>query len=516
LTRPLAARTILTVLTLPALLERQADRFGEHPLVRADGVELTVAAMRDAAAGRAGGLARAGIGAGDRVAVLSDNRIELLELWLACAWLGASLVPINTALRGDQLAHVLADSKALALALEPELAEPLDQVTRPLPALRQTWTLDELPPRADAPKPAAVRPGDTVAVLYTSGTTGPSKGVLCPHAQWYWWGRYTGEVLGVRAGDVLATSLPLFHSNALGAFCQALLHGATLDVQPRFSASAFWQRLVDSGATVTYLLGAMVSILLRRPPSPHDRAHHVRVALAPATARELYAPFEQRFGITLLDAWGSTETNCVIANTPKLRKPGTMGRVLDGFEARVVDPGDLPVPDGTPGELVVRAREPFALASGYLGRSEATVAAWRNLWFHTGDRVVRDADGWFTFFDRTKDSIRRRGENISSWEVEQALVSHPDVAAAAAVPVPSELGEDEVMACVVARAGAELDLGELIRFCEPRIAAFAVPRYVQVLDELPLTANGKVEKFRLRERGVTADTWDREAATESR
>jgi crotonobetaine/carnitine-CoA ligase len=314
----------------------------------------------------------------------------------------------------------------------------------------------------------------------------------------------------VRDGDVLATSLPLFHTNALGAFCQALVFGATLDVQPRFSASAFWQRLADSGATVTYLLGAMVSILLRRPPSDLDRAHSVRVALAPATGREQYAPFEERFGITLLDAWGSTETNCVIANTPADRKPGTMGRVLPRFAARVVDVDDEPVPDGTPGELAVRPREPFAFALGYHNHAEATVRAWRNLWFHTGDRVARDAEGWFTFVDRTKDSIRRRGENISSWEVEQVLLAHPDVATAAAVPVPSDLGEDEVMACVVAREGAELDPAELIRFCAPRIAAFAVPRYVQVLPELPTTANGKIQKAVLRDRGVTAATWDRE------
>jgi carnitine-CoA ligase len=236
------------------------------------------------------------------------------------------------------------------------------------------------------------------------------------------------------------------------------------------------------------------------------------VALAPATGREQYEPFERRFGIRLLDAWGSTETNCVIANTPQERRPGTMGRVLPRFAARVVDDDDMPVADGTPGELVVRSREPFAFSAGYLNQPEATVTAWRNLWFHTGDRVVRDAEGWFAFVDRRKDSIRRRGENISSWEVEQVLLAHPDVATAAAVPVLSELGEDEVMACVVPREGAELDPAALIAFCEPRIAAFAVPRYVQVLPELPLTANGKVQKALLRERGVTADTWDREAA----
>jgi carnitine-CoA ligase len=479
--------------------------------VRAGGEERTVAGLRDAVARRAGGLAAAGIAPGDRVAMMSENRLEPLELFLACAWLGAVYVPINTALRGDQLGHVLADSGAAAVAYEAEHAGHLDDVGRPLPALRERWTLAALP-AGDPVAPHPSRPGDPTSLLYTSGTTGPAKGVLCPQAQWYWWARYTGGAIGVREGDVLATSLPLFHNNALGAFAQALVLGATLDVGSRFSASAFWRRLVDSGATVTYLLGAMVSILLRRPPSELDRAHAVRVALAPATGAELYAPFEERFGITLLDAWGSTEANCVIANTLVRRRPGTMGRVVDGFEARVVDEDDLPQGDGEPGELVVRAREPFAFASGYFNLPDATVTAWRNLWFHTGDRVVRDADGWFAFIDRTKDSIRRRGENISSWEVEQVLMAHPDVVIAAAVAVPSDLGEDEVMACVVTRSGAEVDPPALVEFCAARIAAFAVPRYVRVLDALPLTANGKVQKVVLREGGVTPDTWDREAA----
>jgi crotonobetaine/carnitine-CoA ligase len=360
--------------------------------------------------------------------------------------------------------------------------------------------------------PHPVGPGDTCAVLYTSGTTGPAKGVLCPHAQWYWWAVNTGEVLSLGPGDVLYTCLPLFHTNALNTFCQAIVAGATYALGPRFSASAFWRRLGESGATVTYLLGPMVSILLRRPESGHERTHRVRVALAPATPAELHGPFLERFGVRLIDAWGSTETNIVISNTLDDLRPGTLGRVLRGFEARVADEHDAAVPDGEPGALLLRHHEPWAFASGYYGLPEATAAAWRNLWFHTGDRVVRDPDGSFRFVDRLKDAIRRRGENISSHEVEQALLAHHDVAAAAVVGVPSELGEDEVLACVVARERAVLDPVELLRFCEPRLPYFAVPRYVDVLDELPLTASGKVEKHRLRERGVTASTWDRERA----
>jgi carnitine-CoA ligase len=475
--------------TIPALLQRQADRHGEHPLVRAGGRERTVAEIRQAAAERAGGLAAAGIGAGDRVVVISENRLEVLELWLGCAWLGAIFVPVNTALKGAQLKHVLADADPKLLVREDEIGG--------LPAG------EPLPPY-DA------RPGDPAAILYTSGTTGPSKGVICPQEQWYWWARLTGEVLGIEPGDVLYTCLPLFHTNALNTFCQALLAGATFALGPRFSASRYWGRCAEADGTVTYLLGPMVSILLRQAPSSADRAHRVRIALAPATGAELHEPFRERFGVQLIDGWGSTETNIVLSNRHDENRPGTLGRVLEPFEARVIDEDDRDVADGTPGELVVRSREPHAFATGYVGRPDATAEAWRGGWFHTGDRVVRDRDGSFRFVDRIKEVIRRRGENISAFEVEQALQAHPDVAAAAVIPVPSELGEDEVMACIVAREGAQLRPAELVTFCGERLAAFAVPRYVELVSALPMTASGKVEKYKLRERGVTAATWDRE------
>jgi crotonobetaine/carnitine-CoA ligase len=511
--------------TIPALLDLQAEAFSARTLVRTDAGERSFAGARDAAAGYASRLAEAGIRCGDRVAVLSENRLEYVDLWLASAWLGAVLVPINTALRGGQLEHVLRDSGARLLVVEDNLVPVLEFVEKPLPALQRIWVIGEhssaswrrlpcerFPDPGDAVPARATRPGDLCMILYTSGTTGPPKGVLCPHGQWYWWGILTGEVLGVKQGDVLYTRLPLFHTNALNTLMQALTGGATFVPGPRFSASAFWRPLAESGATVTYLLGAMVHILAKRPPDPHERAHGVRVALSPATPPALHEPFFERFGIRLIDGWGSTETNVVLSTAWAGAPPGSMGKATPGFSARVVDGEDEEVSPGIPGELVVRSDEAFAFASGYHGLPEKTVEAWRNLWFHTGDRVVRDADGWFWFLDRLKDSIRRRGENISSYEVEAVLSAHPDVAAAAVVPVPSEVGEDEVLACVVVREGASLPAEELIRFCEPRLAYFAIPRYVEFLDELPLTPNGKIEKYRLRERGVTEATWDRERA----
>jgi carnitine-CoA ligase len=382
----------------------------------------------------------------------------------------------------------------------------------PRPAMERVAAVP-LPRRGDPIAPGAIDPARTLAILYTSGTTGPSKGVCCPHAQYFWWGLNGIRNLELREGDVLSTSLPLFHTNALGTFHQALLCGATLVAEPRFSASRFWQRLIERKATVTYLLGAMVPILLAKEASRDERRHAVRCALAPGVPAHLHRAFAERTGIALLDGYGSTETNFVIGATAAEQRPGSMGRVREGFAARVLDASGADAKPGESGELVVRADENLAFATGYFEMPEQTAAAFRDGWFHTGDRVIRDADGSFRFVDRLKDAIRRRGENISSFEVEQVLLSHPEVGNAAVFPVPSELAEDEVMAAVVRRPGSRLTEGALCDFCRPRLAAFAVPRFIEFVDALPTTESGKVQKYKLRDRGVSGYTWDRQKAS---
>lgn len=238
----------------------------------------------------------------------------------------------------------------------------------------------------------------------------------------------------------------------------------------------------------------------------------MRIALAPGVPGQFQQEFTARCGIHLLDGYGSTETNFAIGGGIEAQRPGYMGQLAAGFEARVVDPDDREVPDGEAGELILRADQPFAFASGYFGMPDKTVEAWRNLWFHTGDRVVRDADGYYRFIDRLKDAIRRRGENISSYEVEQAILSHPAVETVAVFAVSSSLAEDEVMAAVVPCAGAVLEPLELILYCEPRLPYFAIPRYLDIVDDLPKTENGKIQKYKLRERGVTDQTWDLDAS----
>jgi carnitine-CoA ligase len=513
--------------TLPKMLARQAKLYGPRRLVSIGGQSLTYAETEAAAAGYAAALAAAGVNAGDRVAIMCGNRPELLLTVLGCGWLGAIAVPINTASRGAQLEHILGNCGAKLLVIERDLVPVVARLDRSRMALAALWLVGDeegrdagshsfpatpFPKPRDGVPPHPADPGDTFAILYTSGTTGLSKGVCCPHAQYFWWAVYTGDLLGVGDGDVLMTTLPLFHTNALNSFFQALLNGASLVAESRFSASQFFNRLREEAATVTFLLGAMVPMLLAQKPSDAETAHRVRVALAPAVPAHFHRQFVERFGIGLVDGYGATETNCVMGARAAEQRPGTMGRLLPGFAARVVDSHDNPLPDGEAGELILRADEPFAFATGYFGMPEKTVEAWRNLWFHTGDRVIREASGYYRFVDRMKDAIRRRGENISSYEVEQVLISHPDVANAAVFPVRSELAEDEVMAAVVLRNGAKLTPAALLDFCQPQMPYFAVPRFVEFVETLPATENGKVTKYKLRERGVTAATWDRDKA----
>jgi len=511
-------------MTIPNMLIQRAEHQPFDSLIQCGEVKRNGQEMLAAVATTAHLLATQGVKPGDTVALMSNNRIELLDFILGCAWMGAVAVPINAASRGEQLRHVLHNCGARLVIGEAEFVPPILEIAD-TSELERFWVLPkpdgDLPPNtvriaitpvpdveATFAEPHPSYPSDTAAILYTSGTTGVSKGVECPQAQFYWWGRNMSEQLMLTPDDVLYTNLPLFHTNALNAFMQAVYSGASYVLGPKFSASKFWQNLHECGATVTYLLGAMVSILNKREPTSWDRNHNVRVALSPATPEVLHQQFLQRFGILLLDGYGSTETNSVIGSTPQEWKAGVMGRLRPGFDIRIVDEFGFDVPVGTPGELWVRSNQPHAVATGYYKMPEATVQAWQDLWFHTGDRIVEDAEGWYRFVDRIKDVIRRRGENISSVEVESALRKHPSVADVAVYPVDSELGEDEVMAALVVHE--QIDYSEVAQFCQPLLASFAIPRFIRVVEELPYTENGKVRKGVLKDAGRVSADWDRE------
>lgn len=494
-----------SVHTIPSLLSVRADEDGCAAALTVSGVTYTYAQLLQRVSTMGGALQRVGVRQGDAVVVLSNNRIEMVEVILGCVWIGAVAVPVNPELRGDGLASVLGQSGAEHVFTEPVHTERVvgagyrGRLWDLGPGGRSTLTIGESVPAA------SVDPLETAMVLFTSGTTGTPKGVRCPHSQFVHWGVGVGEALELTADDVLFNCLPFFHTNAIGAMFQAFATGAEFVLGSRFSAGRHWTHAAEAGATVTYLLGAMVAILMSTPESPRDRSHTVTRALAPGTPAHLHAEFLTRFGVGLVDGYGSTETNYAVGCTVSHSRPGFLGTVRPGYEAIVLDGGES-VPDGSPGELVLRTLLPGAFATGYLDGPTPPPNSWRR----TGDRVVRDPDGWFRFIDRIKDVIRYRGENVSSLEVERVLRRHVGVAQVAVFPVPSSLAEDEVMAAVVPREGFEIDPAQLLREAEQHLAYFAVPRFVDVVDSLPLTDTGKVKKAELTLKGVGPRTWDAE------
>ncbi|HXG65497.1 MAG TPA: AMP-binding protein, partial [Blastocatellia bacterium] len=325
--------------------------------------------------------------------------------------------------------------------------------------------------------------------------------------------RTIGGGMGVGAEDILYTCLPLFHVNAqVCTVLSAMLFDARVAMYEHFSASAFWDEIRRSRATVFLALGAMGNILYKAPPRPDDRKNHVRLAMVVPPPEDLER-FEQRFGLRVVyETFGMTEGVVTPPAIAEPRRLGCCGRPAADTEVRIVDEDDLPLAPRQVGEIVMRTREPYTMMSGYYKMPEATLEAFRNLWFHTGDLGYLDEDGFLYFVGRKKEAIRRRGENISAFEVEAIVNRHPAVLESAAIPVPSELGEDDVKIVVVLREGGQLSPEELLRFCEERMAYFMVPRYVEFRDSLPRTPTQRVEKYKLQAEGNTDDTWDREQA----
>lgn len=465
-----------------------------------------------------------GIRRGDRLALMLSNRPEFLFLWFGCSILGAVEVPVNTAHKGELLAYVLERAECRAIvaesALWPQLAPVID---RP-PALEHAILLDGLPPHEGQVRLSAfesltaheivpdarVAADDPHAIMFTSGTTGPSKGAVMPQRFPLYIGQIVVDAAQYTAEDVLYNALPLFHGNAqFLSTIPALIAGAQIVLARKFSASQFWAEVRRHGCTEFNYIGGIIPMLMKAEPSARDREHSLRIMFGAGAPRELFRRFEQRFGVRLIEGYGMSEIGIPLLATESSAPPGSCGRQHSSYEVRLVDGEGNDVPDGTAGELLVRPKELGVMMLEYYGMPERTVEAWRDLWFHTGDYLRRDAEGYFWFVDRKKDALRRRGENISSWEVEQIVNTHPEVLESAAIPVSSELGEDEVMVCTVPRPGRTLDPNELASYCEERMATFMVPRFIRVMTALPKTPTERVQKFELRAQGVTGDTWDR-------
>jgi crotonobetaine/carnitine-CoA ligase len=509
---------------LRPLIDRRAAETPEKMFVLfEDGSSLTYAELRREVRRIAGNLQRLGVEQGDFVLSWLGNGAPALCLWFALNYIGAVYVPVNTSYRGRLLEHVIANSGARLMVADARLAARLAEVERAglatlvtiggaplaIPGLRTLaeGALTEGDPEL-MPLAREIMPWDTQSVIYTSGTTGPSKGVLSSYLHL---ATSATAFPAIGPEDRNLINLPLFHVGGTSGTYRMLLHGGSIALVEAFNTQTFWATVRRTGTTAMTLLGAMIAFLLKEPPSAADRDHPLRrVIMVPLSDDS--AAFAERFGVDVYTTFNMTEISCPIFSERNPAQLKTCGRLRAGFAARVVDENDRELPDGTVGELVVRSATPWTMNHGYHGNAEATARAWRNGWFHTGDAFRRDADGNFYFVDRIKDAIRRRGENISSFEVEAELAAHPAVREAAVVGVASEFGEDEVLAVVSPVPGMQVDPRELIEFVTPRLAHFMVPRFVRVLPELPKTPTQKVQKHLLRAEGAGADTWDREAA----
>lgn len=520
-------------LTVGALLAHQAERFTSRRVLTCDGRDYTYAEMEAESNRYARGLRAFVPEPGGRVCVMLPNCTEFLLVWLGLAKLGGITAAINNGFRGHGLARVinLAQSEVLIASTEhavhiAEIASDLTDVRYVIWLRESDAQLPDLGERLESldlaevvagdttPCLTAVGPADPLMFVYTSGTTGSSKAVEISHTFARHYARESMTHMELTEEDVLFSAYPLYHVDALLAiFLAAVSCGGRAVIGRRFSVSGFWPTVKANGVTVTTLMGAALTMLYKAPDQPDDGYNPMRLIIAapaPTTWREL----EERFQLKVRESYGATEcSNIVWEPLDEPHRDGACGKADEFFQLAIVDDEDNVLPAGKSGEIVVRPNAPSAHMNGYFANDAATRAAWRNLWYHTGDLGFLDDDGWLHYQGRKTDSLRRRGENISAYEVEEALQEHPSVAEAAVIGVPSEMTEDDVKAVLRLSDGAELDAQALIAWCVGRMARFMVPRYVEFTDELPKSSTGKVQKHVLRDTWKNARTFDGEAST---
>lgn len=519
------------------ILARQAAAHPERLFVRFQGKWVSYGEMDRRANRAANFLAAQGLGSGSRVAILLRNRLEFLDLWFGLSRIGGIQVPINVDYKAPQIKHTLDRSPVQAVVVESALLDEflmaLGEMQRP-PA--QAFTVDgggmERLQSAAASGlsvkdyDAEVRRASDIvpataegifgtqagAIMNTSGTTGPSKGVLVSHAQQYILGRNIAADMSLGPNDIYLNFYPLYHNTAQAMITiPVLLKGARMVLAERFSASRFWEDVEESGCTAFYYLGEVIRILLTTG-DPKPRRSTLRVGWGIGAGAQDAKEFAQRYGVVLCTGYGSTEANVPCYQPHDGGPAEACGKVIEGFEVRVADPLGQPLAAGNVGEILVRSSEPCALMLGYDGDPLATIETWRDLWFHTGDTGCFDADGNLYFKGRLKDAIRVKGENVPAFEVEQVLCGIAGVKEAAAIAVPCDLGGDDLKAVLVVEAGAGLTPQAILEKAEQSLPRLFQPRYIELVDALPKTATNKVQKNLLRKTPFTPGTWDRQAA----
>ena len=522
--------------TIGRILADKAERIGERTFLIWQGRKITYSELEVMTNRYANGFTAHGIGHGDHVAVMLPNCPEFFGVVWGLGKIGAVAVPVNTAAKGDMLRYFIDQSDATCVVVDDEWVDRVSAIAAQLPKVRSyvyrgrqpvaecgvgsavapARTLGELE-SADASRPPLerVRHDDLHLIMYTSGTTGPSKGVMCPHSQGQAVGRALALDFGYRPDDVLYTCLPLFHGNAIWYTCYAALWAdAAIALVPRFSASRFWDEIRDSGATQFNTLGAMTNIIWKLPQGPHEQATKLRLCMTVPVPKEIYAEMQARYGITLTSVYAMTENFAMTRFTPDdpPEKAGSAGSTRGACELRIVDEEQRDLPTSEVGEIWMRPLIAGAVMKGYYKMPVETAREFVDGWFRTGDRGYLDADGYLYFVDRKKEAIRRRGENISAYEVELILSRHPSILEVAAIPVASEMSEDDVMVYVVTKPGESLTHAEVVHFSAEHMSYFMVPRFVDFIEVLPKTASEKIEKYKLKQdaQARRAELWDRE------
>lgn len=519
---------MLTDATLAHRLERVAKQTPDKFALRCDDDALTYRELEERVARAARGFKDLGVHPGDPVCVLLETSSDYVVTWIALCRLGAIEVPINTGFRGTALAHALRLTGARLLVLDAEHLEVVRDVQDALPALRQVLLRGDqrlahrlsnvvVTPFAqlfgarDSSQPVLSALDDTALLVFTSGSTGPSKACAIPHGYTLRQPELFCEQLRIGADDVLYAPFPLFHvDGAIFTFAAALASGGTAALARKFSASRFWSDCRRHEATIFDFMGATLTFLFKQPPGSNDRDHSVRLGWG-VPLPPFAEAFEQRFGLDLVEVYGLSDAGIVLYNQPgQPRRAGSCGRPIAAFELRIRDEQGRDLGAGAIGELAVRPTEPHLLMSGYYGDPAATTEVFRDGWFQTGDLMRRDEDGFHYFVSRKKDIIRRRGENISAFDLEQTLLAHPEIVEAAAYGVPSELTDEDVMVSVVLRPGSTLRAEDVVDWCAPCLSRHMWPRYVRLAPSLPRTPTEKIAKYQLKALGVTPDAVDLE------
>jgi crotonobetaine/carnitine-CoA ligase len=516
---PLSERTVSHVLM--AAVDRKPD----HAALRDSSNELTYEQTAERSGSLAAGLRSLGVVAGEPVAVMLDDSLDSVVLWLGLCFLAAVEVPVNTEYKGTMLAQLLRESGVEKVVIEECYLDRFGKVLPECPLIDTVivHASPNAPPRDfsasgmvrvfemneltgnDALSPMRLDPWDPMAIYYTSGTTGPPKGFLTSHAHGFAIADPTScGTMGPE--DTKFVVLPQFHiAGRCGGILQAFIAQGTAYVAARFSASGFWDETRTAQATMTHFVGTQPDFLWAQPPRGNDAENPIREVLMLPLISHL-REFEERFGVTVVTSYGTSECGTVLRSL-HLDDRQSVGRPVDGYEVVIADEHDVPVLAGVVGEALVRPKLPWTTTTAYLGNPEKTLQTWRNGWFHTGDALYRNEEGEYFFVERMSDAIRRRGENIPSATIEQEIVAHPDVAEGVVVAVPSEYTEDEIKAVVVCKSGSTLTESALVEFLAERIPAFMVPRYVEFVTELPRSATNKIQKAALRATG-TASAWD--------